>query len=268
MKTLSKKIISLFLALTMAFSLSASAFAATNKNDPDILQVLIVSDDGCFLYQGDNADTAFNDLNNGTLVNSPKNKIASSPVLHNTSSVVTDPQPTPGIEPYSLTYKYRFIPNANNKTKVYGNYSIISDVWGNDSSITQDSTFSFTASASGSVNRELSGKYLDAVEAKIGTSYTKTFSTTTSITNKVPAHKRVWLQYKPEYVRYSGTSQKYFITRRSHQLIVENSCKVDILEASERSINLAGKTLTLPNGAYAWCEDNDYLSSRPPVIKH
>ncbi len=99
--------------------------------------------------------------------------------------------------------------------------------------------------------------------------YTKTFSTTVNIRYSVPSHKRVWLQYKPEYTHYVGKSQKYYVPRyNSSTIIVDSEKDVDIKEASERVVSMMGNRYTLPAGTYLWCQDNDYLSKRPPIIRN
>lgn len=271
-----KRIISSLLVMATAFSLSCPSFAADSGTDTadtetEVVQMLIVSDDGCYLYQGADAQAAYNQLEEGTFINDPANLIASVPVPSSSSSEKTS---TPNLsdDPNlsgAFSYKYRFVPDSGSGKKVYGDYSIISDPWGNATDTTQSSTVTFTASASGSISAKLTGKYLDALESEIGTQYTETFSSTVSVNYSVPSHKRIWLQYKPEYTRYVGEVQKYFIPRYNRdRIVVESSKDVEVLEAYERSTYILGHRYTLPAGTYTWCQDSDYMSKKPPVIQN
>ena len=235
-----KRIISSLLAMATAFSLTSPSFAAdsgTADTETEVVQMLIVSDDGCYLYQGADAQAAYNQMEEGTFINDPANLIESEPVPSSSSSEKTS---TPNLsdDPSlygAFSYKYRFVPDSGSGKKVYGDYSIISDPWGNATDTTQSSTVTFTASASGSISAKLTGKYLDALESEIGTQYTESFSSTVSVNYSVPPHKRIWLQYKPEYTRYVGEVQKYYIPRyNSDLIIVESSKDVEVLEAYER----------------------------------
>lgn len=270
MKKFICRLLSAFLATATVLSLGVTAFAVESSEeneDVTIVQVLVVSDNGCYLYEGEDAQAAFLEIKDGSFVVSSLNEIDSFPVVTDAAKVLPVLN-EPGIAPNSLTYKYRFLPSENNKEKVYGSYSIISDPWGNATSAVQKSTIAFTATASGSMDCSLSGKYLDVVEEKIGTQYKEEFSATVSVDYNVPSHKRVWLQYKPEYTHYVGYAQKYYITRYSDQLIVETSKKVDILEASERTVSMLGSRYTLPAGTYVWCQDSDYMSKNPPKVQN
>lgn len=305
-----KKAMLVFLSLVMVASMSIPAFAAAEGNDlgeghilwedivrqygmpqdrraapaqngakedtadeadSGVLAVLIVNDDGCFLYQGKDAQAAFERLQEaptlgdaayaGPAIIAPPMAIAGAP-LGDSDIMFRGP----------FSYKYRFVPDAKNKTPVYGTYSIVSNSWGNGSDETQTSHFTFSVSATGSIKTELKGKYLEAVEASIGTEYSQTYSASSTIDYNVPARKRVWLQYKPEYTLYSGRSEKYFIPRGAagpfRKEVVEESKPVRIFGAKKFTIPIGNKVLTVPAGAYVWCQDNDYSSQKPPKIKY
>lgn len=233
--------------------------------------MLIVSDDGCYLYQGSDAQSAHTQMENGTFINNPANLVQSEPVISNIFSEKSHIQNVSNESNLNgaFSYKYRFIPNSDSGKKFYGSYSIISDPWGNATDTPQSATVTFSASSSGSISTKLSGTYLDALQSEIGTQYTETFSATVSTNYSVPPHKRIWLPYKPEYTRYVGEVQRYFTPRYTGKpTIINYREKVDVLEASERATDILGHRYTLPAGAYTWCQDSDYMSKNPPVIQN
>lgn len=237
-----------------------------DEADSGVLEVLIVNEDGCHLYQGKDAQIAFEKLNEAPTLEETAHEIPAimaSPSSMGDSSIMFR-------GPFS--YKYRFVPDAKNKTPVYGTFSIVSNHWGNETDITQSSHFTFSVSATGSVKTELKGKFLEAVEASIGTDYSKTYSANHTVDYNVPSRQRIWLQYKPEYTLYSGKSEKYFIPRGSagpfRKEVVEESKPVRIHGVKQITVPIGNKVLTVPAGAYVWCYDNDYLSRKPPKVKN
>lgn len=260
-----KRFLSMVLALSAISTMSMSAFAAdtveSDDSAPRVLQVLIVSESGNELYTGEDAERVFSELNN---LQTP-----TAPAVLDETSIEVSSLPESSIEPNgAFSYKYRFLPDENDGTKVYGSYSIISDPWGNATSVQQSATISFTATSSWSVNCTLTGKYKEVVEGAIGGDWGKEYTVETSHEQNVAPKKRVWLQYRPEYILHSGQAQKYYITRGTGILIVETSKDVDIREAYMRNVTMNGKTYELPAGAYVWCEDSDYMNSNPPVVQN
>lgn len=259
------------LLTTFVFSTPILADASPNVTDltstqeetsPHILQVLIVSNDGNSLYVGDEAERVYSELKEETNIvseNIPIENSANETPTFSTSSVA----PTGAFK-----YKYRFVPDSKNGTKRYGNYSIVSNAFGNGTSTTQSASISVTSSASWIVNCTLTGEYKNAVALSIGSDWSKTYSSTVSIPMRVLSKKRVWLEYRPEYILHSGKSEKYYVTRGTGITIVESSQDVNIWEAYETSTNINGNNYTLPAGTYVWCEDDDYMSHNPPAIQH
>lgn len=260
-----KKLLSALLALTALTSTAIPAFAVeaepVEQSSPRVLQVLIVSEDGSELYTGEEAVRVYNELNSiETTIATPN---ASMTAIEPAAIVDGELDPTG-----AFSYEYRFLPDANDGTKVYGSYSIISDPWGNATSLEQTASFTFTATSAWSVNCTLTGKFKDAVELAIGGDWSEEYSATVSHEQTVAPKKRVWLQYKPEYILHSGKAQKYYVTRGTGILIVEESKDVDIREAYMRQVSMGGHTYNLPAGAYVWCEDSDYMNRTTPVIQN
>ena len=243
MKLFKKSLGFLFVLLSITATTSTTVFATENINPdnatPRVIQVLIVSEDGNEFYTGKDAERVFSEFNS--------TKIAAIPVEIEEKTSGTIEEFKFDVHPLgAFSYKYRFLPDARNKTKVYGDYSIISDPWGNATSVQQTATISFTAKSSWSVNCNLTGKYKEVVEGSIGGDWGKEYSVETSHEQQVAPKKRVWLQYRPEYILHSGKAQKYYVARGSGVLIVESSKDVDIREAYMRKITMNGKTYELP----------------------
>lgn len=264
-----KKLLTLALSATMLMGMGTTAFASEDlsesiNNDSKVLQVLIVSDSGNFLYTGEEAQIAYENINELQFFdsNSLISAMPSNNVTIEDNNDILGPQ-------RSFSYKYRFVPDSDNGDKFYGSYSIISDPMGNATSRDQSSTFSFTATSAWSVNCSLTGKYEDVVEATIGGDWSEEYSATHAVDFTVAPKTRVWLQYKPEYIKHSGSAQKYYTPRyQDYPIIIESSQDVDIDEAYERTVTLAGTKLTLPAGAYVWCEDSDYLNRTTPRVQN
>lgn len=257
-----KKSLSMLLILATVATMPISAFAAETEEEtptePHVLQVLIVSENGNEFYTGEAAEKKYEELQ----------KIETPPIS-NGIEALGDVSSDDDVETQgAFSYKYRFVPDSKDGTTVYGSYSIISDPWGNNTSLTQKATIAFTAKSSWSVNCTLTGKYKKAVEGSVSGDWSKEYSVSISHEQNVAAKKRVWLQYRPEYILHSGKAQKYYITRGTGILIVESSQDVDIREAYTRNVTMGGKTYNLPAGAYVWCEDSDYMNSKPPVVQN
>lgn len=251
--------LALALAFTAALSLPVFAVGAAEQSDsePRVLQVLIVDENGSQLYTGEEAERVFAELDSVQTTDAEEQAVVDAQQLSDDA-----------VEPYgAFRYKYRFVPDSKDKTKVYGSYRIISDAIGNDTSLTQKLSFGISAKSSWSVNCKLTGKFKDTAEASIGGDWTKTYSGEATWEISVASKKRVWVQYRPEYILHSGKVQKYYKTRGMGITIVESSENVNIREAYERKLTLKNKTYKMPAGTYIWCEDNDYLSSKPPVVK-
>lgn len=258
--TMINKLLALVVSATILIGMGTMTFASeelstsTNEN-VKVLQVLIVNDNGNFLYTGEEAQRVYENINGA------ENEAQSA--LEN---VIRNNEVYELLR--SFSYKYRFVPGSNHGDKFYGSYTIISDPMGNATSRDQTSMFSFTATSAWSVNCSLTGKYKEVVEAAIGGDWSKEYSATHVVNFTVAPKKRVWLQYKPEYINHSGSSQKYYTPRyKDYPIIVESSQAVDIDEAYERTVTLAGEKLTLPAGVYVWCEDNDYLNKKSPKVQ-
>lgn len=251
--------LALALAFTAALSLPVFAVGAAEQSDsePRVLQALIVDEDGSQLYTGEEAERVFEELD------SVQTTDAEEPSVVDMQQLSDD-----AVEPYgAFRYKYRFVPDEKDQTKVYGASRIISEPFANATSLTQKATLGLSARSSWSVNCKLTGKFKDTAEASIGGDWTKSYSGTATWEISVAPKKRVWIQYRPGYIMHSGKVQKYYKTRGTGITIVESSEKVDIREAYERKLTLKNKTYKMPAGTYIWCEDNDYLSSKPPVVK-
>lgn len=259
-KRIIRSVIAMSAILTMAMPAFLIEDVELEEAAPRALQVLIVSEDGNTLYTGEEAERVFQELNSIPSYVEPE-------MLRDTS-IKAELTSNDDVKPYgAFRYKYRFVPDDMEGTKVYGSYSIISNAWCNATSVAQTATVAFTATASWSVNPTLTGKFKEAVELAIGAEWGKEYTKGISHEIHVEPKKRVWLQYRPEYILHSGESQKYYITRGTGILIVEETQDVNVREAYMVNVTMDDKTYELPAGAYIWCEDSDYMAHNPPVVQ-
>lgn len=222
----------------------------------ETVQTLLVTQDGCYLYTGEQAQTAYEQYLQRTWVSNVDHRILSTPM----AALETTGAPS-GQEPQSFGHSYRFVPDKQSGRTVWGEETRISDqVWANSTEIAQSGLFSGAASASGWVNPELKGLFLEAVQAKIGTEYRKQWDGEVASLMPVAPGKRMWIQYRPAYLRYIGTAQQY----RNQDGTVTESQPVEVLQVSAHRVPMFGGGV-LPTGVYRWCQDNEVNSAFPPL---
>ena len=91
MKKFICRLLSAFLATATVLSLGVTAFAVESSEeneDVTIVQVLVVSDNGCYLYEGEDAQAAFLEIKDGSFVASSLNEIDSFPVVTDAAKVL------------------------------------------------------------------------------------------------------------------------------------------------------------------------------------
>lgn len=144
--------------------------------------------------------------------------------------------------PFHYKYRYRESSNRKNVERTELEKTVTNKIR-NDSSSQQSYQLSLSVSQSWSVSPSVEGKYKDAIKAKLGGSWGKSYSKTDSFTINVKPRKTVWVTFIPIMDESKGKVQKYYIPRGGLS-------KDEIVVKSTNVVTYNPKYLTVPIGKF------------------
>ena len=126
----------------------------------------------------------------------------------------------------------------------------------NSSSTDQSYQLSLNVSQSWSVSPSVSGEYKDAIKGQLGGSWGKSYSKNETFTVKIPSNKTLWVTFIPIMDKSEGQAQKYFIPRGglSDKPFVEESHDVVTYNPQYLTTKMGPFTIKTVYGIYVWHE--------------